>query len=75
MTTTPATTATHGPVRKVTGTEPWFDAFMREHERETLECGHKGEIVRYGVVGKRRRCWDCLTPEQKAQAGSLLGWG
>jgi hypothetical protein len=67
----PATAATHGPTRKVTGTCP--DPYGSLHTREVLECGHYGKIAFHGP-GKSRRCWDCLTPEQKVEANRLRGW-
>ncbi len=65
----PATAATHGPTRKVTGTCP--DPYGSLHTREVLECGHYGKIAFHGP-GKSRRCWDCLTPEFSAQGAYCL---
>lgn len=77
MSTHPATTTTHGPIRKVVDTKPYMDyRGVPAGVREVLECGHHGKLVTgpWGKVGKSRRCWDCLTPEQKREAGRVLGW-
>lgn len=87
----PATTATHGPFRKVVGTNVehgcmtvatgetypdgrnkvmWVIDESGAHDStwETLECGHRGQQVRYHcTIGRKRRCLACKPPEPVMQ--------